>query len=276
MVNSNNMLFIRPRNCHDCGNGYYGLLHAVQYAQNKNLWNITDLDAEEAEKTIVYENITDTDPQSIYGFGHGLPYLYTGDSETEIWSTTNCNNVAGRFIYLMSCLTGQQLGPEMIQKGAMAYAGFNISWTWITEASTEGDPYNDKYAKCFWESANALWIALCDGYEFMEAVDKSVAKYNEWIDYWFANSNIEGASECITWLIVDRDGLVAYDACMLKKTEDECVISDCYWYSNKCNSRLQKTAEGTFNIPILPLVLVATIVGLFLVTSKKPTKKYKS
>lgn len=269
MVNVNNMMFIRPKNCHDCGNGYNGLNHVVQYAQNKGLWNIIDLSADEANKDPVYQAINNTDPFGIYGFGHGSDCRYTGDLEEDIFTCSECGNLNGRIIYLLSCLTGNSLGPAIIQNGGAAYAGYNISWTWITEGTTEGDPYIDKYGKCFWESGNELWIALCDGYEFMEAIDKIIEKYNQWIDYWFyTNPDDDYAEECIMWLAYDRDGLIAYNECMLKQTQQECQNAGCYWYNNICNSR--EPTKSTFNL--IPLIPVIAVIGIAFIVGMK---KYK-
>ena len=107
----------------------------------------------------------------------------------------------------MSCLTANILGTSIVKAGANYYAGYNISWTWQTQGGTEGDPYNDAYAKCYWESANELWMAIIDGESFENAFARCIAKYNEWIDKWYAIGGAD-ALEQITWLLHDRDGLV--------------------------------------------------------------------
>jgi len=209
MPNPDKMLIVRPKNCRYCGHGYHGLHHVLQYAQSKG-FNTIDLSAEQANKDPIYATIDQHDPASFYGFGHGSPTTYTGDSEEPVFTCDECDKLSGRIIYLLSCLTGQLLGPEIMRQGALAYAGFNISWTWLSDSGTDGDPYEDIYARCFWESANELWIAVCDGVEFHEAIQRSIDKYNEWIDYWFYDNPEDPSSqECIKWLAFDRDGLTA-------------------------------------------------------------------
>jgi len=203
----NNMMFIRPKNCRYCTHGYYGLGHTVTHADSKNKWDIIDIKSRDAVKSKVYELIDKWKPASIHGFGHGLPSMYTGDDEKAIFTTLECGKVNGKIIYLLSCLTANLLGPAMIANGAKSYGGFNISWTWLSEGPVMGDPYNDKYARGFYESTNELWTTLCDGATFGDALKASIAKYNYWINHWY-NSSDPNKNELIKWLVHDRDGLV--------------------------------------------------------------------
>jgi len=205
-TNVHNMMFIRPKNCHYCINGYDALKYAVDYADSKGIWWISDIQKEEAVKNTVYGHIDVVNPGSIYGFGHGSPTVYTGDDEKSIFSVLECSKLSGRIVYLLSCLTANLLGPSIISNGAKAYAGFRVSWTWIT-SSTDIDPYTDHYGKGYFESANELWISLCNGATFGEALQASVDKYNYWINYWLSGDD-PIKEEVAKWLIHDRDGLV--------------------------------------------------------------------
>lgn len=140
---------------------------------------------------------------------------FTADSEQMVFSVDENSKLSGRIVYLLSCLTANSLGPAIIENGATAYAGYDISWTWLSDSDPDGDndPYDDPYALCFWESANELWMALLDGESFDNAMKSAVAKYNEWIDYWmYTNPDDEYAEDCIMWLAHDRNGLVGYEA----------------------------------------------------------------
>lgn len=202
------MLFVRPRNCRYCGNGYYALGHVVEYAQNRG-WDVTDLQAEQAVKEPVFNMLEQEDPEYAYLFGHGTNVMYTGDTEQEIFSVGNTQNLSQRTTYFLSCLTAVSMGPDIIANGGKAYAGYNIEWTWITENGTDGDPYQDLYARSMYESANELWAAVIEGEPFFNAVQRCIHKYNEWIDYWiYENPEAEYSQEAIRWLAWDRDGLV--------------------------------------------------------------------
>lgn len=267
MPEPSTMMFIRPRNCHSCGHGYYGLLHAVEHAQQSGVWNIIDITEEEAVKDPIYTAINQYDPGSFYGFGHGNDCRYTGDDELDVFNCDECDKLSGRIIYLLSCLTANGLGPEIMNQGAVAYAGFDISWTWMSSSGTDGDPYEDLYAKGFWESANELWIAVCDGYDFIDAVQQSINKYNEWIDYWYyTNPGDPYSQEAIMWLVHDRDGLVALTYCDSINTQQECLSEGCHWYNNSCHSMPQKQSGG---IPLVAIIPVIMLVGIAFIAVKK-------
>lgn len=203
------MMFSRPKSCQYCGNGYYAIQHALEYAAAKGTWTCIDMAESHATKEYIFPAIEQYDPMYFYGFGHGSPTIFTGDTTQEIFSVENCGNLAGRYIYLLSCLTANALGPAIIQNGALSYAGYNISWTWMNETDPSGDPYTDKYARGFWESANELWNSFCDGNSFVVAQRDCIDKYNEWIDYWTNTAPEDPESEnCIMWLLWDRNGLV--------------------------------------------------------------------
>lgn len=262
----NNMMFVRPKNCQYCVHGYNALYHVVQHAQG---FNIRDIKAEDVKKTVVYSTIDDHDPLSFYGFGHGQDCYFTGDTGETIFSCSECDKLAGRIVYLLSCLTANGLGPKIIENGAIAYAGFNISWTWLGDIDNNGefiypDPYNDPYALGFYQSANQLWVSLLDGKTFQEAVQDSINMYDTWIDYWF-NDNPQDpySQECIKWLAHDRDGLVALDQCMAQTTQENCENMGCLWYENACYSELPEKKGGLLfvAIPIIALVGLAFLVG---------------
>lgn len=280
MPDMNKILFIRAKRCDECNpadtcdsciQGYNALAHVEQHAQGGG-WTIFDLADEQANKTDVYNSIDQNDPGVIYGFGHGSQTRYTAQHRQDVFNTTECDKVNGRIVYLLSCLTAGQLGPMMMQKGAVAYAGFNISWTWVAETDVNNnflyvDPYQDKYAKCFYESANELMVALCNGSSFIEAVHASVLKYNAWIQYWYDVAPGDPASQdCIMWLAHDRDGLVALTYCDYITTEQACLDADCYWKNGKC----QSTGDGG-HVPLqmVALLPVFLVVGMVFIAFKK-------
>jgi len=261
MVDTSKMMFARPIHCRYCGHGYYGLGHVVDYANQIGKWTIIDMEKEQSVKAPICAAIDQHDPASYDGFGHGNNTVYTGDTEQPIFTSTDCDKLAGRIVYLLSCLTANGLGPAIIAAGGKSYAGFNISWTWMSDSGTAGDPYDDIYAKGFYESSNEYWVALIDGYNFGDACQRSIDKYNEWIDYWiYENPGASGAASAITWLAHDRDGLVALGdlsakllECDEQTTKDDCLAHGCYWWEGSCHSELppdiQDTKYITINVP---------------------------
>jgi hypothetical protein len=295
MPDPQKMLFIRPKNCHDCENGHYALEHAKNYAEGKGFTTI-DLPAEQAIKTNIDNAISTQDPGGIYHFGHGNETTTTGDTEDMVFDVNNCSNLAGRVVYFLSCLTANQLGPAIMDAGASAYAGFDISWTWLTNNGVSGDPYEDKYSKGFHESANQLWNSISDGKTIDVACKDSVDKYNFWINYWmYEKPNDIYAQEAIKWLVWDREGLIFFPTppncddfptkhycnkvdcdwyndschnlsdCGAIHDETECISSNCYWVNGICQAK-PPSYDGGNIIVLLPILLV---VGLTFIAFKK-------
>jgi hypothetical protein len=242
--NLSEVLFIRPRDCTYCGNGFYAMAHVVQYARSKG-YSVTDLFDAMAEMQEVYFNIVQKNPQAVFGFGHGSPYRFTGNSQTDIFNMENTSWLDDRMVYLLSCQTGAVLGQAMVSDGADSYAGYTEDWTWLCGGGADIDPYMDSppYGKSFFESANQLWISLLDGRTFAEAVSDTVAKYNEWIDYWF-NSGDPNMGEAIAYLVWDRDALIMYGNPDAKlgfvsecdqyegQGQSTCESAGCSWWPN--------------------------------------------
>lgn len=265
MADESKMMFVRPNTCHDCGNGFYALQHARDYATNLG-WNALDFSEELARQQSVFDGLDGNDPLFLYGFGHGNASLYSGQGEPPeiIFTTNQCDKLNNRLIYLLSCLTAIALGPAIIEAGALAYAGFNISWSWIIDPSnpdgTGGDPYEDLYAISMYDSANELWYAVSDGDAFNTAVQRSIDKYTEWIDYWFyENPGAPYSQQCIGILAANRDSLVALYNCEGLE-EPLCHTVGCEWTGTECLN--PPSANGNGGIPILLAISLITIIGI--------------
>ena len=80
--------------------------------------------------------------------GHGSPNIFTGVGyQTVLQACQNDQMMAGSRVLFISCLTGQQLVPSMVRKGALAAQGFVKEFTWMI--SGEGVPASDPYAASF-------------------------------------------------------------------------------------------------------------------------------
>jgi len=242
----------RPKTCRYCGHAYWGLLHMVNYAKNLG-YNVDDeIAGTKCVKDNIYAHLNSSNPQMFFGVGHGSYVTYTDNDERRVWTVGGMppDNLAGRFVYLWSCLTGVQLGPNIVEKGAINYAGFNVSWGWDTVSGTSGDPYDDYVAHGFWESGNEYIKALLDGDTAQQAYGRSYDKYTEWIDYWTTGegSSNSKAGSWAALLIKDRNGLVLYgDRTARLKSVDcgeitdrgECLDKHCFWYNDECHSEVE-------------------------------------
>jgi len=205
----NSMVNIMPWNCPFGQQLFYGIQHISDEAEKLGL-NLVELKAKDAVKEPVWDAIIATDPVFVCGAGHGSPSTFTGDISdvsAAIFATSFCDILADRVVFLHSCLTAINLGPEAVNQGAITYIGYVVSWTWVSENPTV-DPYGLPQAEGFYKAANELPIALVQGDMVAIAYNRSIAMYNYWINVWLTErSTWPGAAEVVKWLLFDRDGL---------------------------------------------------------------------
>jgi len=130
----------------------------------------------------------------ITGCGHGSPTVYTGYGQATVFSSDDTDflkKLAGRTVHLLSCLTAQQLGPDMITNGALGFAGYHPSFyfTWKSTAR-------------FFDADAEMDRALADGQTPAQAYQRTIDKFN-------AILKILETEEpsAVRYIIIDRDGL---------------------------------------------------------------------
>jgi len=194
----------RPYNCRYCIAGFLAEAHVVDSLVGNGV-QVADVKANQAVKSNVLKAVQDNDPIYFMGFGHGNSGVFTGDDEQPILDLTNVALMKGRVVNLLSCLTAQQLGPAMIQAGALGYIGYYEEWTWIQEDLTQ-DPYVDPYAASYYKSHDEAGKLLGAKKKLADSANGMVALYQQFIDQWRQSSD-PYASEMVTWLTWDRDAL---------------------------------------------------------------------
>jgi hypothetical protein len=205
MPNLNVVTITRPNFDFATRLGSLALAHAVDYMRAHGL-TVDDLSGADAVRAKVLDSLSRRDPVFFTGVGHGNETVFTGQNLERIWWVCDCSQLRGRVVYLLSCSTGQQLGPDMVRdKGAWCYVGYKVAFTWIQESIQ--DPTADKYAKAFFEPVLELICRLADGRTVGEAFRASIDKWNSWIDYW-SRSPDPVAPAVVMFLILDRDGQV--------------------------------------------------------------------
>jgi hypothetical protein len=85
----------------------------------------------------------------IIGTGHGEPDEWTAQNESPVWKLGQYNpaEVKGKVVKLVSCLVGQQLGPDLVANGAAAFLGFDDDVVWLADESYWLRPWDDPYAQ---------------------------------------------------------------------------------------------------------------------------------
>jgi len=182
--------------------GSMGLQHGIEYCQSKD-FIVDDLPGNNAVRAKVLDSLKNHDPIWFFGVGHGNSKIFTGQNLNHIFWVCDCSELRGRIVYLLSCITGAELGPDMINdKKATSYMGYKDVFVWVQ--SEFEDPLKDRYGKAFFEPVLEIIYRLADGYTTREAYNASIAKWNYWIDYW-TKSEDENAPLVLQLLIHDRD-----------------------------------------------------------------------
>ena len=193
-------LFARPNFDRATGYGHYYMNIAAEYAA-RNM-RVIDLDGSGATKSNIFAALNGEDPIFCYWNGHGNADTYTAQNKEVVMVTCSGDeSLIGRVVLLLSCSCGVRLAPSAVSKGATTVFAYVVDFTWIAI----GTPATDPYARGFFEAVNAISNALAYGKTTKEAMDLSLATWNQWIDHW-ASSADPYASMVIQWMIHDRNG----------------------------------------------------------------------
>jgi len=193
-------LFVRPLFDMATSYAHYYMDLAAGYAAGN--MRVIDLDGTGATKSNIFAALEGEDPVFCYWNGHGNADTFSAqDKEVVMQTCSGDESLIGRVVLLLSCSCGIRLAPDAISKGAITVFGYTVDFTWIAVE----DPATDPYARGFFESVNAISEALAYGKTTQEAMDLSLAAWNQGIDYW-TKSPDPNASQVIQWMIHDRNG----------------------------------------------------------------------
>lgn len=106
-----------------------------------------------ADRKALFDTMTIGD--LIVGVGHGSPSEFCGTNDQVLMDVDSIPDVEGKVVILISCQTAQELGPALIDAGAVSYIGFREDLVWIADADKASTPWSD-------EMAAPLMIPLSD------------------------------------------------------------------------------------------------------------------
>ena len=174
-------------------------------------------------------------PDLVVLAGHGSPREFLGAGyQTVLEACSNDQMMAGSRALFVSCLTGQQLVPSMVRKGAVAAQGFVKEFTWMIDgmSSPASDPYAASFTRTLVEAARV------------------VMRGGSWQD-WFRVFQQVSREEIQRWGNSD-DPLAASVVMCLRSNASAAVISGAGTISEA------GAVEG--GMPVLPLILVGALL----------------
>jgi len=115
----------------------------------------------------------------IIGMGHGGVDIFTGQNMDLILKVNKYSpsEVEGKVMYLLSCQTGVELGPDLVSNGAASFQGYTDDFVWVMDADLVSTPWADDWAApCLMPVIDSI-NALLDGKNSKEAFDIQSSSY---------------------------------------------------------------------------------------------------
>ena len=129
--------------------------------------------------------------------GHGNENTIFGHDDLEVLTNIPADRklLKNKVVYVIACLTTQQLGPKCISDGTTAYVGYSGLLTFYGDPCKNLLPLEDDLAKPIFEASNMVVLSLIKGNSAKEAVMKAnvlIDKYISWYQGIDAPINAEG------------------------------------------------------------------------------------
>jgi len=171
---------------------------------------ITRLDGGAANPSGIDSAINSVDPIFFFGLGHGNETTWTCEC-MNIYMTScsdRARKMSGRVVHLNSCLTGANLGRDLVSKGALAYFG-SVEEFWLAIMDS---PCTTRRVKAVFLCEYQVEASLMDGKTTGEAQRDRLARYDEEIRYWTEGDgkNDPYASVIVRILQIDKSIAVMY------------------------------------------------------------------
>ncbi len=147
---------------------------------------VTKLQGSLARRYYVAEEAAKEDVQYITGVGHGSHDTYTGDYLEPIFQVGHyeAEEVRGKIVHLISCQAGRELGPDFVKHGCLAFFGYDENFSF---------PSNEKQ-KWFFECDSEIDKGFARGLTAQQVYDRTIALYNEIIEAFDAEDDLDNAA----------------------------------------------------------------------------------
>lgn len=102
--------------------------------------------------------------------GHGTDKVVFGQkNEPLIIMGDNEDQLVGKIVYSLACLSAKTLGPECIIKGTLAYIGYIEDFIFFHDISKISNPLKDEVADMFLEPSNCIMTSLIKGHSAQDS-----------------------------------------------------------------------------------------------------------
>jgi len=177
--------------------------------------NIIELNDGDAMPDNINAAIQQYDPIFVFGVGHGNVNIYTVECMTPYMTvcSSTASMMAGRVIHLNSCLTAQQLGRDLIAKGATTYYGNYEEFYLIIGCNNQiYSPCSNKLVTTVFDAEYTVEKSLFSGSTTGQAQQARLKAYDDEINYWTTGpgANQPCAADAVRVLEIDKSIAVMY------------------------------------------------------------------
>ncbi|MFH0987780.1 MAG: hypothetical protein V1763_00205, partial [Parcubacteria group bacterium] len=151
----------------------------IIFAREKGA-EVYDLQKEKANQMELGGRIKKVNPDFVFLNGHGGDGFVSGHDNCIIVSAdVNCELLARRTTYALSCNSGKVLGRKVAQANNTAYIGYSDEFIFVADRNYLTDPLSDPNARPFKDASNQVMISLLKGHGAQEASARSKNKFRE-------------------------------------------------------------------------------------------------
>jgi hypothetical protein len=181
--------------------------YVYPYLRGKEELSVIALFGEDATRTNFAPACGIRTVDFITGLGHGNVAVFTGHEHEELWRVGNYNSqeTRGKIIHLLSCLTAQQLGYDLVDKGALAYFGYREEFVVLSRDPGPPDITEDPIADSFFKCDSEIDRLIADGHQASEVYEGVMELYERQIE-----ELAESYPEVAKWLRHDMQALRVY------------------------------------------------------------------
>lgn len=151
----------------------------ISFAKKKGV-DVFDLFKNKANKLQFEGRVNKIRPELIFINGHGNDCCVTGhDNLVLVEVDENQHILKDSITYALSCNSGKELGPKVVESGGKAYIGYTDEFIFVFDKDYVAKPLDDPKAKPFMEASNQVMISLLKGNSAEVSSIKSKNKFEE-------------------------------------------------------------------------------------------------
>lgn len=148
----------------------------MELAKSKG-FSVLDLSDKRANAKEFATMMAKHEPSFVFLNGHGDDKCVTGhDSEVLVEADKNDFLFSEKVVYALSCRSAKVLGQKSIEKGAVAYIGYNDDFVFYYERDKFSNPIEDKTAGLFLGPSNQFVRSMLKGNTIENSYQRSSAK----------------------------------------------------------------------------------------------------